>query len=66
MDTNVREDALLTVAEILRVAPSWVYDHTRERCRVRIPAIRIGKYWRFVEEDVIAWLASKRANHHRT
>ena len=65
METSVREDTLLTVrdvAEILRVPPSWVYEHTRERCRDRIPGIRLGKYWRFIEADVVAWLAGKRAN----
>jgi excisionase family DNA binding protein len=65
METATREDALLTVndvAQILRVPPSWVYGHTRERCRDRIPGIRLGKYWRFVEADVLAWLAAKRTN----
>ena len=66
MHTTVREDSLLTVrevAQILRVPPSWVYEHIRERCRDRIPGIRIGKYWRFVEKDVLAWLAAKRTNN---
>jgi excisionase family DNA binding protein len=60
------DDALLTVhdvAKILRVGPSWVYEHTRERCRGRIPGIRLGKDWRFVEADVLAWLAAKRTNN---
>jgi excisionase family DNA binding protein len=63
----VREDSLLTVhdvAQILKVPPSWVYEHTRERCRDRIPGIRIGKYWRFLEKDVLAWLAAKRSNNY--
>jgi excisionase family DNA binding protein len=64
MNTEVREDTLLTVsevAEILKVPPSWVYEHTRERSRDRIPGFRIGKYWRFAEADVLAWLANRRA-----
>jgi excisionase family DNA binding protein len=67
MDTATREDSLLTVgdvAQILKVPPSWVYEHTRERCRDRVPGIRLGKYWRFVEEDVLAWLTAKRTNNH--
>ena len=65
MNTAVREDTLLTVnevAEILKVPPSWVYEHTRERSRDRIPGFRIGKYWRFAEADVLAWLVSRRAS----
>jgi excisionase family DNA binding protein len=66
MDIRVREDSLLTVhdvAQILKVPSSWVYEHTRERCRDRIPGIRIGEYWRFLEKDVLAWLAAKRTNN---
>jgi excisionase family DNA binding protein len=66
VDAIVRDDALLTaqdVAEILKVGPSWVYEHTRERTRDRIPGIRLGKYWRFVEADVLAWLAARRTNN---
>jgi excisionase family DNA binding protein len=64
MDTTVREDTLLTVhevAEILKVPPSWVYGRTRERSKDRIPGFRLGKYWRFAEADVLAWLAAKRS-----
>ncbi len=65
METAVREDTLLTVneaAEILKVPPSWVYEHTRERSRDRIPGFRLGKYWRFVKADIVAWLAARRVN----
>jgi excisionase family DNA binding protein len=65
MNTAVREDTLLTVnevAEILKVPPSWVYEHTRERSRDRIPGFRIGKYWRFAEAGVLAWLANRRTS----
>ena len=65
METTVNEDILLTVnevAEILKVPPSWVYKHTRERSRDRIPGFRIGKYWRFAEADVLAWLANRRTS----
>ncbi len=65
METTVREDTLLTVrelAEILKVPPSWVYEHTRDRSKDRIPGFRLGKYWRFAEVDVIAWLAARRTS----
>lgn len=48
------------VAELLRVLPSWVYDRTRLRSSARIPGFRLGKYWRFRESDVLAWLERQR------
>ena len=50
------------VAEILQVAPSWVYQRTRRRSVDRIPGFRLGKYWRFREADVLAWLERQKAN----
>ena len=50
---------LLTVAEIaalLRVPVSWVYGHLRKRSTDRLPAYRLGKYWRFRVEEVLAWV----------
>jgi excisionase family DNA binding protein len=55
--------ALLTVeevAELLRVPLSWVYERTRRRGVDRIPGFRLGKYWRFREADVLAWLDRQR------
>jgi excisionase family DNA binding protein len=48
------------VAELLRVPVSWVYEHTRNRGRNRIPGFRLGKYWRFRAADVIAWIARQQ------
>lgn len=56
-------DALLTlneVAEFLRVPASWVYGRTRRRSSDRIPGFRLGKYWRFRQTDVLAWLDRQR------
>jgi excisionase family DNA binding protein len=56
--------ALLTVeevAELLRVPISWVYERTRTRSTDRIPGFRLGKYWRFREADVIAWIERQRS-----
>ncbi|MBI4461742.1 MAG: helix-turn-helix domain-containing protein [Acidobacteria bacterium] len=44
------------VAELLQVPVSWVYERTRRRSLDRIPSFRLGKYWRFREADVLAWL----------
>jgi len=56
--------ALLTVeevAELLKVPVSWVYDRTRLRGLNRIPGFRLGKYWRFQESEVLAWLERQRS-----
>jgi excisionase family DNA binding protein len=55
--------SLLTVeevAELLKVPVSWVYDRTRSRGLNRIPGFRLGKYWRFQESEVLAWLERQR------
>src|ERR1700738_470501 len=56
-------DRLLTiqqVATILRVPVSWVYGRTRKRSTQRLPGIRLGKYWRFREEEIHRWIESQR------
>lgn len=55
--------SLLTVEEVaalLRVAVSWVYERTRKRTQDRIPGFRLGKYWRFREEDILTWIEKQR------
>jgi excisionase family DNA binding protein len=49
------------VAELLKVPVSWVYDRTRSRGVNRIPGFRLGKYWRFQESEVLAWLERQRS-----
>ena len=49
------------VAEILQVPTSWVYDRTRSSGLNRIPGFRLGKYWRFDEGEVLAWIERQRA-----
>ena len=52
-------DQLLTVAEVsalLRVPVSWVYARTRRRSLERLPGYRLGKYWRFREDEILAWI----------
>ena len=48
------------VAELLKVPVSWVYERTRKRAVDRIPGFRLGKYWRFREADVLAWIERQR------
>jgi excisionase family DNA binding protein len=58
---------LLTVAEVaalLRVPVSWVYGRTRKRSLERLPGYRLGKYWRFREEEILAWMKSQRGGHY--
>jgi len=54
---------LLTVEEVavlLHVPVSWVYGRTRKRSLERLPGYRLGKYWRFREDEVMAWIESQR------
>ncbi|MGP8156312.1 MAG: helix-turn-helix domain-containing protein [Candidatus Acidiferrales bacterium] len=61
------EDHLLTVhevAKLLQVPVSWVYGRTRKRSLERIPGYRLGKYWRFRQDEVLAWVESHRRDSH--
>ena len=65
--TGEREhDRLLTiqqVAAMLHVPVSWVYGRTRTRSTQRLPGIRLGKYWRFREEEIHRWIESQRGGY---
>jgi excisionase family DNA binding protein len=47
-------------AEILRVKLSWLYQHTRRRSQDRIPFIKVGRYLRFREQDLMAYIESRK------
>jgi hypothetical protein len=48
------------LAERLQVKKTWVYEQTRNRMNVRnsdpLPHIQMGRYLRFVWDDVWEWL----------
>jgi len=52
------------VAVLLHVPVSWVYGRTRKRSLGRLPGYRLGKYWRFREDEVLAWLVSHGMGRH--
>lgn len=43
------------VAEMLRVPRSWVIDAAYED---RIPAFKLGRYWRFDRNAIEEWLSA--------
>jgi hypothetical protein len=60
---------LLTPDELasrLKVSPSWVFEQTRNRAKVRnknkmpLPCIRMGKYLRFSWTEVSEWLVQNK------
>ena len=56
---SVDSGRLLTVEEVaslLHVPVSWVYGRMRKRSLERLPAYRLGKYWRFREDEIHAWV----------
>jgi excisionase family DNA binding protein len=60
---NERLLTIQQVADLLHVPVSWVYGRTRRRSTERLPGIRLGKYWRFREEEIHAWVESQRGGH---
>jgi excisionase family DNA binding protein len=54
---------LLTVQEVaalLKVPKSWIYDKTRRRGQDALPHVKLGKYLRFDETSVRAWLMKRK------
>lgn len=52
-------DNLITVKELanaLRVPKSWIYSRTRETGPGAMPRLIVGKYRRFILDDVLDWL----------
>ena len=57
---------LLTIDEMadrLRVQKSWLYQFTRPKTDDTIPHLRVGKYLRFREEEVLRWLRERQHSH---
>ena len=44
------------LAQCINVPKSWVYSRTRETGPNAMPKISVGKYRRFILEDVLNWL----------
>jgi excisionase family DNA binding protein len=45
-----------TVAEVLGENERWVYEQAKKK---QIPAIRLGKYWKFSPSQLTKWLDQK-------
>jgi excisionase family DNA binding protein len=63
---RIRLLTIKEVAELLRVPVSWVYGRTRKRTLERIPGYRLGKYWRFSEDEVLAWVKCQHGGPRAT
>ncbi len=48
------------LAESLRVPKSWIYSRSRETGPDAMPKIKVGKYCRFVLNDVLDWLKNRQ------
>lgn len=59
MPSDVELLTIQDLSKMLKVPVSWVREHVRKGVRDRIPGFKLGKYWRFRTEDVLAWLAER-------
>jgi excisionase family DNA binding protein len=61
-ETSQEFEELLTIDEVaalLKVPKSWIYQHVRKSGSDRLPHVKLGKYLRFVEADVRAFIDQK-------
>lgn len=49
------------LAEWLNVTPAWVLEAARSG---EMPAIKLGRYWRFSKEGIAAWLVERQQRTH--
>ena len=52
-------------ARFLNVSVSWVYEHTRDDSAERLPFVKLGKYLRFDQRDLHAYIDAKREKSRR-
>lgn len=55
--TSASAETLLTIdelAKILKVKPAWLYTAAQ---RGDVPRVKIGKFVRFRESEITAWIA---------
>jgi len=50
------------VAEYLAVSPAWVQEQARSG---DIPAIKLGRYWRFRMSEVEEWLTAQSSSTYK-
>jgi len=48
------------MANRLKVKKSWLYGKTRLKGEGQIPLVRVGKYIRFYENEVMDWLKDQQ------
>lgn len=53
---------LKQVADLLKVHPNTVRTHA---IRGTIPAAKVGRDWRFLEEDLVAWIRDRYPEGYR-
>ena len=67
MPTSVKIMTVQEVADLLQIPKGGVYEKTRTRRggAPPLPCRRVGKYLRFLESEVLAWLLGLPQNERR-
>jgi excisionase family DNA binding protein len=65
MATENRTDSLITAEEVaayLAVSEAWVAEQARAG---EIPAIKLGRYWRFRMSEIEEWLTARSSTVYK-
>ncbi len=57
---------LLTVKQVARILQWNPYTVTKKAEKGDLPGFKMGRGWRFREEDIVRWIESRRNNRSYT
>jgi len=64
-NNSIQNEQLLTieqVADYLQLQKSTIYTYAQ---RGSIPALKVGRNWRFKREDIEAWLEERKRGYNK-
>jgi excisionase family DNA binding protein len=63
---NPRHPVLLTVKQVAQILQWNPYTVTKKAEKGDLPGFKLGRGWRFREEDILSWIDKQRMNGNGT